>query len=152
MTPVLVTGNYPDFLLILLNFIEKYLWTTAFRFIYCNDFILDSKTHLHVVFSVQDSAEFNISQGASCAASVARSLNTNLIAPMKRALMGFLPLNSQFSHQIECLNKNSPYISVAKVGRSDNSALWWKKGGGGGGGGSDIFVHEKREAKNFSGI
>jgi hypothetical protein len=60
--------------------------------IYCNDFILDSitfgkskmkylfvETHLHVVFSVHDSAQFNISQGASCAASVARSLNETLI-------------------------------------------------------------------------
>ena len=30
----------------------------------------------------------------------------------------FLPLNNQFSRQIKCLNKNSLYISVAKVGRS----------------------------------
>ena len=58
----------------------------------CNDFILDSimfrksklkylfvKTCLHVVFSVQDCAQFNISQGASCAASVARGLNESLI-------------------------------------------------------------------------
>jgi hypothetical protein len=36
---------------------------------------------------------------------------------MKRALMGFLPLNGQFSRQIKCLikNKNSPYTSVTKV-------------------------------------
>jgi hypothetical protein len=32
--------------------------------------------------------------------------------------MGFLLQNNQFSRQIKCLNKNSPYISVAKVGRS----------------------------------
>ncbi len=37
---------------------------------------------------------------------------------MKRASMGFLPLDSQFSCPIKCFNKNSPYISVAKVGRS----------------------------------
>jgi hypothetical protein len=32
--------------------------------------------------------------------------------------MGFLLQNNQFSRRIKCLNKNSPYISVAKVGRS----------------------------------
>ena len=35
------------------------------------------------------------------------------------ALMGFLPLNSQFSLQIKCLNKNYRYISVSKVGKSE---------------------------------
>ena len=34
---------------------------------------------------------------------------TNLTALMKRALMAFLLLNSQFSREIKCLNKNSPY-------------------------------------------
>jgi hypothetical protein len=43
------------------------------------------KTCLHVVSSVQDSAQFNISQGAFCAVSVVR----------KSFEMGFLPLNIQ---------------------------------------------------------